>query len=467
MAIALVLRIVIYFQNRNLFIDEANVARNVFERSFTGLIKPLDYEQFAPPLFLWITKLSTLFFGMNEWALRLFPLLSSIVAFFVLLEIIKQWIPKQYAWYAMALFSSGYLFIHYATELKQYSSDFLISSILIYLALKLKTQQFKSIIAWILVGFLAIFTSMPSIFILFSIGLYWFYSDFKLKNVEQFKIHLSICLFWLIGFVLYYFLILNNQIQSDYLQKYHADSFLNFPTSLHHVNHNVKVLSGIITQAGGGTFIAILINIVLLFIGIIFLHKYKTKYNILLLSPFIVLIVAGISHKYAMVSRLLLFIQPIIFIFLSLGVYVVFKSDKWWLKMVVFIVLILNIYNHQELKYLFKKFEFQEIHYALDALNKPEKFGANSKVLVHHGAVPAFIFYTQMKDNSQQYALLKNKGTLMEWNSSYSDSIDKYPNSYILLSNYYEEEKNNLQNKLNSKFSIEIDKPGCLLFSTN
>ena len=58
-ALGIALRVAVYLQNRDISMDEANVARNLFERDFAGLLKPLFYEQFAPPVFLWIEKAVT------------------------------------------------------------------------------------------------------------------------------------------------------------------------------------------------------------------------------------------------------------------------------------------------------------------------------------------------------------------------------------------------------------------------
>ena len=86
----IIARLVVYLQNRNLIIDEANVTRNLFERGFAQLLQPLSYEQYAPPVFLWIEKLNTILFGFSEYTLRLYPLLTGIAAIFVMLAILKR-----------------------------------------------------------------------------------------------------------------------------------------------------------------------------------------------------------------------------------------------------------------------------------------------------------------------------------------------------------------------------------------
>src|ERR1043165_1516328 len=72
------LRLATFFHNRNLIIDEANIVRNLAERDFGGLVLPLTYEQYAPPVFLWIEKLASLLLGYGEKAMRLYPLLCGL-----------------------------------------------------------------------------------------------------------------------------------------------------------------------------------------------------------------------------------------------------------------------------------------------------------------------------------------------------------------------------------------------------
>ena len=69
--------------NRSLWADEAVLALNIVNRSYWELLQPLDYEQGAPVGFLLVEKLAIGVFGNNEYALRLFPLLSGIISLFL------------------------------------------------------------------------------------------------------------------------------------------------------------------------------------------------------------------------------------------------------------------------------------------------------------------------------------------------------------------------------------------------
>src|SRR5512134_2329201 len=78
MAVGALIRLWVYAARPPLWIDEARVALNIGARSWGELLRPLDFDQAAPPLFLWATKLAVLTLGMNEYGLRAVPLLASL-----------------------------------------------------------------------------------------------------------------------------------------------------------------------------------------------------------------------------------------------------------------------------------------------------------------------------------------------------------------------------------------------------
>ena len=60
--------------------DELAVAQNVVDRSLISLLtQPLAYDQVAPRGFLLVERLAVLALGPNEYALRLFPFVASVV----------------------------------------------------------------------------------------------------------------------------------------------------------------------------------------------------------------------------------------------------------------------------------------------------------------------------------------------------------------------------------------------------
>ena len=63
-------RLIQFFAARSLWLDESMLALNVASRSLGDLLRPLDYNQVAPPLYLWLARISILAAGTNEMALR-------------------------------------------------------------------------------------------------------------------------------------------------------------------------------------------------------------------------------------------------------------------------------------------------------------------------------------------------------------------------------------------------------------
>jgi len=73
-------RLVHYINNRSLWLDESMLARNILDRGPLELLQPLKFDQGAPVLFLQLVKLVTFVFGSGELALRLVPLVGSLVS---------------------------------------------------------------------------------------------------------------------------------------------------------------------------------------------------------------------------------------------------------------------------------------------------------------------------------------------------------------------------------------------------
>jgi uncharacterized membrane protein len=468
--LGVIIRMDIFLQARNLFIDEANIARNLYERGFLALLKPLDYEQFAPPLFLWVSKLNSIIFGFSEISLRLFPFICGLFSIFLLIYLVKLLIGKNYAIYPLALFAGGYIFLHYGTELKQYSSDFMVTLILLVASVKSK-ENFNSlrfVLFWILLGTIAIWLSMPSVFMLFAISIYWLSKTLKEKQLSSVLSTACVSGFWFLQFALYFFFILKDQISSEYLQGYHTKSFLYFSWTSASVVNNAKLLSSLINQSSGFTTIALVTNSILLIVGGIALYKKEKLRSLIFFLPILALLFAALIQKYALADRLVLFIHPILFVLLAFGVKTLYDLKNRRFRVFLLVVLGLNVINHQNFKYVFEKLEIQEIHYALDVIENAQYEKQYETIWVHNGAVPAFIFYTEMSPKRKQYDVLREQSQLLNWDADYKNKyaeLETGERVWILLTNYFPEDKAVILKAMHKAELVKmIDKPGGLLF---
>jgi hypothetical protein len=122
-ALALGLRLAYYLIDPTLSTDEAQLALNIMHHSYSGFVRPLDFNQAAPLGFLFVQKFVIGVLGPSEYALRLFPLVSAFAASILFYPVASKFVPRKVATLALVLFAvSGWLLFYAATN-KQYSTD--------------------------------------------------------------------------------------------------------------------------------------------------------------------------------------------------------------------------------------------------------------------------------------------------------------------------------------------------------
>ena len=78
--LGIAVRLVRYFVNYPIWHDEAFLAVNFWDRGYLDLLRPLDYGQVAPWLFLAIERTAVTWLGYSEPALRLFSTICSVLS---------------------------------------------------------------------------------------------------------------------------------------------------------------------------------------------------------------------------------------------------------------------------------------------------------------------------------------------------------------------------------------------------
>lgn len=144
LSLGVMMRLLRYLLHFPLWSDEAALAANLLNRGYLDLLRPLDYQQVAPPLFLWIELSVVRLLGFTEWSLRAFPLACSVASLFLFRHVARRLFgystgrdhPKWMLLFAVAIFSVSYYPLRHGVEVKQYASDLLVSLGLIALALE-------------------------------------------------------------------------------------------------------------------------------------------------------------------------------------------------------------------------------------------------------------------------------------------------------------------------------------------
>ncbi len=455
--LGIIYRLVLWWMNRGMYIDEANLARNIYERNIWGLTQPLYYEQFAPPLFLFITKINTILFGFDEKVFRLFPLISGIIALFLFVKIARQFISVKSLWYPLALLATGAIYLRYATEFKQYSSDAFISLLLVYTALKLsasKISSFRFIAIWVGLGSFAIWLSMPSVFVLAGVGAYYFAEIIRTKSYKQTYLLIFIALIWLVQFGYYYFDILQPQSQSNYLQQFHQWYFLDLlPESFNAFkSHNGLLLKGLFEAMSGKLLLSLILNIVLYITGVYYTFKTNKNLLFLLLLPILLTFIASTLKSYSLMDRLMLFYFPLGLLLLGKGIdFIMQKVNAIVIKIPVILLCVFTVFKFNKISYLTTKpLNLEAVDDCLDFLLTQNITAQN--LYVHNLASGGYVYYTEIHPKNEKWITLA-KAHLLNWNADFT-RIPAVEKSAVLTTSMGQEVHEKVWDKIASKDSI-------------
>ena len=398
--LGVLVRLKVYVQNRSLFLDEANLSRNVVERDWTAFFRALDYQQYAPPGYLILNKLSVALLGTSEYGLRLIPLLSSIALLWVVYALAKRLIAARWVQLVpLFLTAFSYEMIRYGTENKQYSLDALLTALLVALALHWVPDRLggRRLFLWALLGSAAIWFSMPIVFTLAGVGLYYGYVFLRKQDYQRLGGLILTITTWLLSFGVYYWLLLRPDIESDYLNTYHQAYFLPLPPqSSEEWAQLGRLLLGLVHHTVGFTVVAYVVGGAALLGGIVVPGRRHSGRLLLLGIPVLTCLLASALEQYSLLPRLTLFYAPLLALLMGIGTDQLWHWRTWapWVCLLLWLpVLPLK----GGLYYLYARFEVEDTR---GVLRTAQDADAGELVYVHHEAVPAAIYYRDYHPDS-------------------------------------------------------------------
>ena len=152
--------------------DEAFVAVNFMVRDYRGMIEPLVYGQIAPLAFMWVELAARQALGVSEWALRVLPFASGLVALVLYWRFARRTVPRSAALLAIGIFAASIYIVRHSAEVKPYATDLLVSLGLTMLAWSV-WQRPGAVVRWVALVVLAgaaPWCSYPSLFVGGSVG---------------------------------------------------------------------------------------------------------------------------------------------------------------------------------------------------------------------------------------------------------------------------------------------------------
>jgi hypothetical protein len=218
--LGLLLGLVQFFSGRSIWHDEAMLALNIQERSYAQLLRPLDYEQVAPLLWLGAVKTATLLLPGSELAYRLPSLLAYLGSLLLLTLVFRRMkLSHTAALYGMLLFVLNTQVLYFAIEIKQYMSDVLLVLLLVYACQRSFSNPQRQFLTIATLGLLGLLLSHIAPLLLAACGA-WLLLQHR-HNLRETWLPLSLtALLWFAGFALLYLAFIYEHPSREFMQDY-------------------------------------------------------------------------------------------------------------------------------------------------------------------------------------------------------------------------------------------------------
>jgi hypothetical protein len=337
-SLGVVLRLLGYFRNRSLWFDEAALAINIIGRPnidhpLWALFRPLEFHQGAPIGFLLIEKFATRVLGPGELALRLFPLICGLLTVLLVANVGRLYLSSRALPLANALVALNPSLISYSSEAKQYSSDALVTLLLLLAFARLAKSDLGErnmgrqemgagkmnagkMAAYALIGALAVWFSAPAVFLLASAAIVFLWS----ARADRSRIVRLTPIFtvWAVSFAVLYVVSLRPLENDAVLLNFWAQYFPPRPLGNFHVLSWLFDAFSISFRDPAG--LAIIPAMVFFVAGCAALFRRHQTLAWIVLGSCLALVFAAFAHKYPLGSRLLIFAVPIMLLLVAEGV---------------------------------------------------------------------------------------------------------------------------------------------------
>ena len=381
LGLGLLLWLVNYLYDRPIFLDEANLARNLYDRSFGGLFLPLDHEQYAPPLYLLWTKALAEVAGYREWVLRLPALLGGVLAIIGLWRAGQEMSLGSWTLLPLALLFVNPTVLRYVTEFKPYGLDLGVASLL--LAWELGSQRGRPL-AWAIVGAVVPWLSLPLVFVLAAVGL---------RHIGRRPGFIWVIATWLLSFGCLYWLVLRPSVGSRYLNEFHARYFMPLPLSWAEVRQSAYLAFYLLRLSFGYTVVALVTGGGLLLVGMA-TKTIRNRYAWLLL-PLLITVAASHFKLYTLIDRLMLFSLPGVWLFATVTAVGLYARWGRPARMVLLALTLLMMGSTNIYRALLRPYRFTDSQ-QLAALAR-----SNPDYLADGSAVPVLDYYLRVRDNNR------------------------------------------------------------------
>ncbi|MDD3436504.1 MAG: glycosyltransferase family 39 protein [Candidatus Gastranaerophilales bacterium] len=340
-ALGFFLRLKWLIANPSFWDDECSIAWNVVHKNYSDFFSVLAYTQVAPPFFMITAKFFTKIFGVSDFVLRLTPFLFGILSMIMFLLVSnKLFENKITVVISNLIFSINQALVNYSSEFKQYSCDVFFTLLCFYLFINLLGKSsFRKNLAYAFIFSISLWFSFVSVFII-SAGLLVILikqlkeKSFNLKNFSAllFPIFAN-CIFYLWFYIIKTYTENITELNNYWANSYIARDFSNLGMLLKNVINYFMFPSNFL-----------LLIVLAMVIGLIVLFKKRFYLTLILTLTVVFEGFASWLGLYPFEKRVVLFLLPIVLIFIS-AIFELFNPKQKLKSAVVSLLFILIFFQ--------------------------------------------------------------------------------------------------------------------------
>jgi hypothetical protein len=214
--LGILIRSIRYLLNFPLWPDEAYLAHNYLDRGYLELLRPLDYGQVAPLLYLWVQRSIVAICGFSEYSLRLFAFVGSIGSLLLFRQLAGRLLQGIARLMAIGTFAVAYPLIRYSAEAKPYGTDMLVTLLLLVLLVEWRIDRNRTRWLWALALAMpaAVLLSYPAVFVVPAVSLAMMIELFRSGTLRQWLAWLGLNTLAAGGVALLYFASAHAQLEA-------------------------------------------------------------------------------------------------------------------------------------------------------------------------------------------------------------------------------------------------------------
>jgi hypothetical protein len=323
--IGALLRLWAYLADTALYLDEILLSYSILNLPLVDLLtQALPLDQVAPLGFLLVERCSVTIFGHNELALRLFPFVCAIISLILFRRLAERVLTGAGPTVALFAFAIGFPFIRYAVVVKQYELDVMAAILLMLIALNLHEDRTTTIRLLLLgfAGFVVISFSQASVLVMAGLGFALVVEWLRSREQNSLRALLFTVPLWAVASIVAVIIGVRSMTPSTraFMDDFWAGGFVPLPfRALSALRWFWESVTSIFSDVTLLRYRWPVIFVIVALVGVISLWRRSRWIALVLLSQFIMGIIAAVEQQYPLRGRLALWLLPAVLLAVAAG----------------------------------------------------------------------------------------------------------------------------------------------------